>query len=84
MFVLNFLVMEEKSLIKKLRLILKFMTSSTGKQIITKLILPNISRSKGNQTMEIGQLIEIFPLKNYAKNKARRLFPDLLPFSKVL
>ena len=71
-------------MIKKLRLILKFLTSSTGKQIITKLILPNISRSKGNQTVEIGQLIEIFPLKSYAKNKARRLLPDLLPFSKVL
>ena len=65
---------EGKQLDKKLRLILKFLTSSTGKQIITKLILPNISRSKGNQTMEFGQLIEIFLLKNYSKNKERDYF----------
>ena len=34
------------------------MTSQTGQQIITIQILPNISRSKGNQTMKFGQLIE--------------------------
>ena len=32
--------------------------SSTGKQIITISILPNISRSKGNQIMKFSQLIE--------------------------
>ena len=35
------------------------MTSPPGKQIITIHILPNISRSKGNQTIKFGQLIEI-------------------------
>ena len=34
------------------------MTSQTGKQIITTHILPNISRSKDNQTMKFGPLIE--------------------------
>ena len=34
------------------------MTSQTGQQIITIHISPNISRSKGNQTMEFGQLRE--------------------------
>ena len=34
------------------------MTSQTGQQIITIQILPNISRSKGNQTMKFGQLID--------------------------
>ena len=34
------------------------MTSQTGQQIITKHTLPNISRSKHNQTMKLGQFIE--------------------------
>ena len=34
----------------------------TGQQIITIHILPNISRSKGNQTLKFGQLIsELLP-----------------------
>ena len=36
----------------------KFMTSQSGKQTITLHRLPNISRSKGNQTIKFGQLIE--------------------------
>ena len=50
-----FLVMWEFGLIKKLRLISKFMTSQPGKQTITIHILPNISRSTDNQTMKFGQ-----------------------------
>ena len=34
------------------------MTPLPGKKAITIHILPNISRSKGNQTMKFGQLIE--------------------------
>ena len=34
------------------------MTSQSGQQTITKLILPNISQNKGNQTIKLGQLIE--------------------------
>ena len=34
------------------------MTSPAGKQIITMHILPNISRSKGNQAMKFGQLMK--------------------------
>ena len=34
------------------------MTSKPGKQTIAIHILPNISRSKGNETMEFCQLIE--------------------------
>ena len=34
------------------------MTSQSGKQTITMHILPNISQSKGNQSMKFGQLIE--------------------------
>ena len=57
-----------KRLIKKVRLISIFMTSQT----IVKHILHNISRSKGNQAMKFGQLIEcnkrtIFLEKPYTK-----------------
>ena len=34
------------------------MTSQSGQQTIVMHILPNISRSKGNQTIKFGQLIE--------------------------
>ena len=49
-------------------------------------ILSNISKSKGNQTMKLGQLIEysvrnIF-FKNHAENEAERLVPDLILFFK--
>ena len=48
------------------------MTSQPGKQTNAIQILPNISRSKGNQTMKFGQLIEynmrnIFLEKSYTK-----------------
>ena len=65
------------------------MTSSTEKQIITVRILPNISRSEGNQRMKFGQSIEgnvknIF-FENQAKNEPKRLVPGLsLVFKKAL
>ena len=34
------------------------MTSQPGKQIIAIHILPNISKSKGNQAIKFGRLIE--------------------------
>ena len=48
------------------------MTSQPGKQIIAIHILPNISRSKNNQTMKYGKLIDcnmknIFLEKSFAK-----------------
>ena len=48
------------------------MTSQPGYQTIVLHILPNISRSKGNQTKKFGQLIEnntknIFLEKSYTK-----------------
>ena len=48
----------KNGLLRKLRLISKFMTSDTDKQIIIIHILLNISRSEGNQTMKFGQLKE--------------------------
>ena len=59
-------------MIRKIRLISKFMTSQPGKQTIAIHLLPNISRSKGNLTIKFGQLIEynmknIFVEKSYTK-----------------
>ena len=45
-------------LVRKIRLTSKLMTSHPGLQTIAIHILPNISHSKGNQTMKFGQLIE--------------------------
>ena len=59
------------------------MTSQTGKQTIVTHILPNISISKGNETIKFGQLIEhnmrnIFLEKLYTKCEGKtspRSFP---------
>ena len=50
--------MYKNGLIRKVRLILKFMTSQPGQQTIGIHILPNISRTKDNQIMKFDQLIE--------------------------
>ena len=75
-------------MIKKLNLISEFMTSQTGKQIITIHILLNISRRKGNQSMKFDQLIEynvrnIF-LQKSSENKVGRLDLDFFLFFKKL
>ena len=53
------------------------MTSQSRQQIITIHIFSNISRSKDNQTMKFGQLIEYkmrnFFLKNHTQNKVEQL-----------
>ena len=53
-----FLAMYKKGLIRKIRLISIFMTSQPGIPTIAVHILPNISRSKANQTLKFGQFIE--------------------------
>ena len=45
------------------------MTSETGQPIITIHIFSNISRSKGNQEMKFGQLIE------YEKYHSSKILP---------
>ena len=64
--------MLQDGLIRKIRLILKLMMSQAGTQTIVIHILPNISRSKGNQKMKFGQLIKynmtnVFLEKSYTK-----------------
>ena len=56
-----------------------------AREILTTHILPNISRSKCNQTMKFSQLIEcniiIIFLKNHTQNEVEKLVPD--PFLKL-
>ena len=55
---LDFSVMQKNDLIRKIRLISKFMASKPWKRTIAMHILPSISRSNDNQTRKFGQLIE--------------------------
>ena len=69
-FVLTFWSRIETARLK--RVISNFMTSLPFYQTLLTHILPNISRSKGNQTMKFGQLIDcnirnIFLEKSYTK-----------------
>ena len=57
-FFTTFWSCRKSSLIRKIRLISKFMTSPPGLQIIPIHIWPNISQRKGNQAMKFGQLAE--------------------------
>ena len=57
-FVLTFQSCRTNNLIRKITLILKFMTSQPGERTITIHILPNISRIRGKQAMKFGQLVE--------------------------
>ena len=73
-FVTTFLSCRRNSLIRKIRLTSKLLTSQPGLQTIPIHILPNTSQSKGNQTMKLDQLIEhtktMFFFKNYSENEA--------------
>ena len=64
--------MYKNSLIRKISLVSKFMTSQPGYKTIAIHILANISRRKGNKTMKFGQLLEynmrtIFLKKSFSK-----------------
>ena len=48
---------------------MKFTRLQPGKQTNATHILPNISRSKGNQNMKFGQLIE-FKMRNISVEKS--------------
>ena len=59
-------------MVRKIGLISKFMTSQPGQQTIAIHVLPNISRSKDDQTIKFCQLLEynmrnIFLEKSYTK-----------------
>ena len=74
----------KNELIKKIRLTSKFMTSEPGNQTIAMYIWPNISRSKGNQTMKFGELIEYSMTKSFLEKSCIKYGGETLPrpFSK--
>ena len=55
---MNFWPCRKNGLIKKKSFILKFMTSQPGSQTTAIHILSNISGSKSNQAMKLGQLLD--------------------------
>ena len=57
-FVTTFWRCGKNGLIRKIRSTSKFMMSQPGLQTIAMEILPNISQSKGNQTVKFDRLIE--------------------------
>ena len=83
-FCLDFFFVCQNGFNKKIKLISNFMTSQPGQKTIVIHILPNISRSKGNQTMKFDPFIEynmtnMFLEKSYAKydeETSPRLFPE--------
>ena len=58
-----------KQLDQKDKLISNFMTSHPGQQTILIRILPNILKSKGNQTMKFGKLME-YNMRNIFLDKS--------------
>ena len=88
-FCFDFLVMYQNGLIKKVRLISSFMMLQPGQQKNVIHVLPNISKSKSNQTMKFGQLIEcnsrnILLEKSYTKcsgETSHRPFSEKLKLS---
>ena len=55
------------------------MSSQTGKKLITIHILPNISRSKGAQTMKFCQLIEYNIRNGFLKKHLQKQTEKLIP-----
>ena len=65
-------------------MISKSMTSQLGKQTIAIQILPNISKSKGNQTMKFDKLIK-YNIRNIFLDKSCKKYggePTPKPFFK--
>ena len=82
-FRLGFLVMQKASLVKKETQFQKF-TSQPGSQTVAMHILINISRSKSNQTIKYGKLIEYNMRNNFLEKSYTKCGGEtiLSPFSK--
>ena len=49
-----------------------------GKQTTAIHILPNISRSKGNQTMKLGQLLVYIMMNNFLEKSCTKCFEETI------
>ena len=78
-FCLNFLVRQKNGLIRSLSLIPIFKTSQTGRPIITVQIWLNISRTKGNQFVQVIEcnVRNIFLQKSCTKRRRETRFKNL-------
>ena len=68
--------MHQNGFIRKIRLISNFMTPKAGKKTIEIHKWPNISRSKGKQTMNVGQLIDCNMIKNFLEKSYKKCDAD--------
>ena len=66
------MVIEKSGLIRK-------MTSQSGKQTFAIHILLDISRSKNNQTMKLGQLIKYNMRKNFLEKSYTKCGGETIP-----
>ena len=81
--------MQKNGLIRKIKLISKFMTSQPGKEAIAIYILVNVSKNKSNQAMKFGQFIEyvirnIFLEKSYTKCGGKTFKKSILSISRSI
>ena len=76
-------LVEKNGLIRKIRLISKFMTPLPGQQTFTIHILPTISQSK-NEIWSGNRIYikRIFFFKHHAENEPKKLLPDIFLFFK--
>ena len=72
--------MYENGLIRKIRLILKIYDVTTWFETFAIHIFTNISRSKGNQTMEFGQLIEYYMRNIFLEKSYTKCGGEIKPF----
>ena len=87
-FVTTFRSCRKNDLIRKTRLISRFMTSQPGLQAIAIHVLPNISRNKDNLTIKFSQLIEYNKRNILLQNLSRKWgkktsFRPLFIFQKI-
>ena len=80
-YCLDILFQYKNDLIRNIRLISKFMTSQPGQQAIEIHILPNISRSKVNQTMKFGRLTECNMRSNFLEKSCIKYGEETIPMS---
>ena len=65
--------------IRKVRLISKSMMSQPGEQTIAIHIFPHVSRSKSNQAMKFGQLIECKKRKSFLEKSYTKCGEETSP-----
>ena len=75
--------MYKNGMIRKIRLISKFMMLQPGKQIIAIHILPNTYRSKDNQTMKFNNLIGYNMTNIFLEKSCTKCGGKAIPKSKI-